>query len=72
MKIDPYKHKERFRAWQEKVKNGIPDISKYNSDLILRYIRDMEHGLNVSMKSPKGCRSFIRLNTLRDIGDIVK
>ncbi len=65
MKIDPYKHKERYLNWREKVKNGIPYISKINSDLILQYAIDMENGLNVSLTSPKGSRSYIRLNTLR-------
>ena len=65
MKIDPYKHKEKFLTWKEKVKNGIPDISKQNSDIILQYISDMENGLNVSSKSVKGARSYIRLNNLK-------
>jgi integrase len=65
MKIDPYKHKEKFLTWKEKVKNGIPDISKQNSDIILQYISDMENGINVSSKSVKGARSHIRLNNLR-------
>jgi len=66
MKIDPYKHKERFLAWKEKVKEGIPNISKENSDLTLQYLNDMEKGLNVSKGSIKGSRSYIRLNTLRE------
>jgi len=66
MKIDPYKHKERYHQWKESVKEGISDISKKNSDTILRYISDMEHGLNVSALNRKGPRSFIRLNTLRE------
>src|SRR3989344_8646710 len=65
MKIDPYKHKEKYENWKEKSKDGIEDISKENSDLIMRYVQDMEHGLNVSLKSVKGGRSFIRLNTIR-------
>ena len=65
MKIDPYKHKEKFLTWKEKVKNGIPDISKQNSDIIRQYISDMENGLNVSAKSVKGARSYIRLNNLK-------
>ena len=66
MKIDPYNHEGRYRAWQEQVKNGIEGISEVNSKLILQYVSDMEHGLNVSIKSVKGGRSFIRLNTLRE------
>jgi len=67
MKIDPYKHKEKYQAWKKRVEeSGMPGISKTNADLIFKYITDMEHGLNVSAKSAKGSRSYIRLNTLRD------
>jgi len=66
MKIDPYKHKERFLAWKEKVKEGIPNITKENSDLILQYLNDMERGVNISSCNIKGSRSYIRLNTLRE------
>ena len=65
MKIDPYKHQERYLLWKESVKNGIPDLSKENSDIILDYVFDMEHGLNISGKNKKGSRSYIRLNSLR-------
>ena len=65
MKIDPYKHKECYLAWKEKVKGGIQNISKKNSSILLKYLEDMECGLNVSMKSKKGARSYPRLNTLR-------
>ncbi len=66
MKRDPYKHKERYQNWKEKVKNGIPDLNKTNSNLILRYINDMENGINISIKNVKGARSYPRLNTLRE------
>jgi len=66
MKIDPYKHRERYFSWKEKVKDGIPEISRENSDLILQYVYDMEKGINISSKNVKGSRSFIRLNTIRD------
>jgi hypothetical protein len=66
MKIDPYKHKEKYLAWKERVRQGIPEISKENSDIILKYVNDMEIGANVSAESVKGSRSFNRLNTLRD------
>ncbi len=65
MKRDPYKHKEKYHAWKIAVKDGVPGISKVNSDLTLRYVGDMEVGRNVSSRSSKGPRSFIRLNTLR-------
>jgi integrase len=66
MKIDPYKHKERYLEWKEKSKNGIADISKESSEIILKYLEDMEKGVNIASESIKGSRSFIRLNTLRD------
>ncbi len=66
MKIDPYKHKERYIAWKDKVKSGIPKISVFNSDIILQYLGDMEKGVNISSKNLKGSRSYIRLNTLKE------
>ncbi|MBR9706784.1 hypothetical protein GOV14_07140 [Candidatus Pacearchaeota archaeon] len=66
MKKDPYDHEGRYKRWRKVVeKTGIPNISKYNSDLILQYLEDMEYGYNVSKSSSKGGRSYIRLNTLR-------
>jgi len=64
MKIDPHHHKERYLVWKEKCKNGIPNLSKENSDIILQYTFDMERGINISAGSVKGSRSFIRLNTI--------
>ncbi len=66
MKIDPYKYEETYLKWKEDVKNGIPNISKINSELALRYLHDMEHGINISTKNVKGSRSYARLNTLRE------
>lgn len=66
MKIDPYKHEEKYKAWRERVTNGIPDISKQNSDLILTYLKDMELGINIGNGSSKGARGYNRLNSLRD------
>ena len=67
MKIDPYNHEKRYKTWKVLISVfGIPDISKKNSDLILRYLYDMENGINISSTNKKGCRSYIRLNTLRE------
>ncbi|MDP1696138.1 MAG: tyrosine-type recombinase/integrase [archaeon] len=66
MKIDPYKHKEKYLAWKEKNKEGVQDITKENSELALRYLNDMEKGINISSASTKGARSYIRLNSLRE------
>lgn len=66
MKIDIYKHKERYLNWKKKFENSdIEDISKNNSDIIKRYIFDMENGINISVMSAKGSRSYIRLNNLK-------
>jgi integrase len=66
MKIDPYKHKERYLKWKESVQQGIPKIGKENSEIILRYLNDMEVGINISTMSVKGSRGYNRLNTLKD------
>lgn len=67
MKIDPYKHKERYFKWKEKVKGqDVPEISKENSDLLKNYLEDMEKGMNIASASVKGSRGFNRLNTLKD------
>jgi len=65
VKIDPYKHKERYIKWKKESKKGIPEISKYDSDLILKYLEDMEMGLNVAGSTKKGSRSYVRLNSLK-------
>jgi len=65
MKIDPYNHKEKYLAWKEKAREGIPNISRKNSELILDYLFDMEQGLNVASSSKKGARSYIRLNNIK-------
>jgi len=67
MKIDPYNHKGSLARWKDRVRElgGIPDISRQNSEIILKYLTDMELGINTSLSSKKGARSFIRLNTIR-------
>ena len=65
MKLDPYKNKEKYLKWKQKVKDGIPELSSQNSTLLLEYLRDMEVGINIGNGTRKGSRSFNRLNTLR-------
>jgi len=67
MKVDPYKHKESWIRWKDKVRelDGIPDQTRQNSEIILKYLYDMEFGINTSLGSQKGARSFTRLNNLR-------
>ncbi|MBU0958899.1 MAG: hypothetical protein KKB31_03050, partial [Nanoarchaeota archaeon] len=48
------------------MEKGIPGMSRYNSDITLRYLDNMENGINISTKNVKGSRSHIRLNTIRE------
>ena len=48
MKIDPYNHKENFLGWKAESQKGISGLSKANSELILKYLNDMERGINVA------------------------
>jgi hypothetical protein len=64
MKIDPHKSKEKYLNWKKRNKDRIKGISKKNSDIILKYLKDMETGLNISNVSVKGPRSYSRLNSL--------
>ena len=65
VKIDPFKNKEKYLAWKEKNHSVIPEITKENSDITLRFLNDMESGLNICSTSKKGSRSYIRLNVLK-------
>jgi len=65
MKIDPYQHKQKYMHWKSKINGVVPELTKENSDLLLKYLNDMEIGINVAKGSKKGARSPIRLNTLR-------
>jgi hypothetical protein len=61
-KIDPYNRKEKYKKRYALVpKTGILDSSKENSDLVIQYLDDMEHRLNVSIASVKGGRNLTRL-----------
>jgi integrase len=66
MKIDPYNNKEKWVNWKEKNGCQIRGIAKPSSNIVLRYLKDMEMGMNTSMVSKKGSRSPTRLNTLKN------
>jgi integrase len=66
VKIDPYNSKETYERWKENSKLGIKGINEFNSNLILRYLNDMETGQNIGNGSGKGSRSPIRLMTLKN------
>ena len=65
-KIDPHKNKERYIKWKrERANLEMATLSEFNGKIWMRYINDMETGLNVSAFHKKGSRSHIRLNTIR-------
>ena len=66
-KLDPYKNKEKFMRWKNKIREAgiIEWLSPINSELVIKYLNDMELGINTSISSKKGSRSYIRLNCLR-------
>ncbi|MFA5061281.1 MAG: tyrosine-type recombinase/integrase [Candidatus Pacearchaeota archaeon] len=66
MKLDPYKHKENYLKWKENNKERIPGVSSQNSEVILKYLSDMERGINIANGSVKGSRSHSRLISLKN------
>lgn len=62
----PLKIKEPrdYKALYLKKSKSVPGVSAENERIILKYLRDMELGRNVSHKSKKGERSYARLNTI--------
>jgi len=67
MKIDPHKNKERFQKWKSNYDCSQDEhIGPKNGETLLRYIGDMEMGLNVSKDSKKGPRSFGRLVSIKN------
>jgi len=66
MKRDIFGHKERYEKWKANVlEEGITDLTKKNSDIIVQHVFDMEIGVNISNKNKKGARSYPRLNNIR-------
>ena len=65
MKIDPYKSKERWLNWKKKARQGVPELTRSNSGLVVQYLDDMEKGINISSANKKGGRSYVRLNSLK-------
>lgn len=66
VKRDPYHNKESYLAWKERARKGIEGVSDADRTLLLRYVGDMEIGINVGNATRKGARSFIHLNSLKD------
>ncbi len=68
VKLDPYKNKELYYVWREKAESGAldTDIGRENCDTLLKYLKDMEIGLNTGNSATKGSRSFIHLKSMKD------
>lgn len=66
MKKDIYNNKKKYLSWKLEVKEfGVDGLNKTNSNLLIKYIVDMEDGRNTAKMAKKGSRSYSRLNTLR-------
>lgn len=64
-KLDIYKHDDLYKNWKEDALNcGIDNLTKENSDILIKFIFDLEAGVNVN-GSKKGGRSTARLNNVR-------
>ena len=66
MKIDPHNHKERYLRWKERTNQNIEGLNELNSRIILKYLDDMERGINISNVSVKGPRGYARLFSLKE------
>jgi hypothetical protein len=74
-KIDPYKHKERWINWKEKVKSGIPDLKKLRIPQEKKVKVEVFEGkegfrtaLNRTIEDAKaGNKEILMLNALADI-----
>lgn len=62
--IDPYDSKGKWEKWKKtRILEG---ISAQNAKLLLKYLFDMEQGINISNKNKKGSRSYRRLVDLKN------
>src|SRR3989344_4286425 len=68
VKLDPYKNKELYYVWREKAERGEFDseLGQENIAILLKYLKDMEIGLNTGNSATKGSRSFIHLKSMKD------
>jgi len=64
-KIDPYDNKGRYLKWKEKAVTHLSGLSQENRDIFLKYLNDMERGVNVASNHKKGSRSYHRLNSIK-------
>lgn len=65
-KLDIHGHEQRYKNWKDRVKeDGEEGITKENSNILIKFLSDFEIGQNISNKSKKGARGYMRLNNLR-------
>lgn len=65
MKTDVFKREQYYLNWKDRVlAEGVEGLSPENSDLVIRYVLDMESGQNIAKGSAKGGRSYPRLCNL--------
>lgn len=64
MKKDPRNTKDQYLGWKERGM-PFPDVLDSLAVVLREYIIDMEIGANTSPLSPRGSRSFARVNNLR-------
>jgi integrase len=67
LKRDPYNNQQKYNDWLNKIEKDkyLKGISRRNSKIIVQHLKDMALGYNVSLRSKKGSRSYIRLNAIR-------
>ena len=61
MRRESQENKDLYLHKKAKYEEDITDISKQNSEIILKYVTDMECGLNISSVSKKGSRGYEHL-----------
>ena len=66
MKKDLNCHEATYLNWKKAVEEeGSEGLSNKNSDLLKKYVFDMEQGINIAKRSKKGGRGYGRLNVSR-------
>ncbi len=66
MKLDINNRQPQYENWKEEVTaSGIEGLLKTNSEILIKYILEMERGENTARGHKKGKRSYAQLNKLR-------
>jgi len=66
-KVDVHNLEGRYKNWKARaLQHGEENLIKKNSDVLLKYVFDMEVGVNISNRSKKGARSYSRLYNIKN------